>query len=104
MPLSGSTSACLSAFLLFGAAAHAASPSARCPKPPDGWKLVWSDEFTGRGVPNPSHWSYHVGNGFNPGLGDFQGWGNGEWEWYRPESCTLSNGQLVLQADYSLTP
>ena len=107
MLLSRTASVCLTVLaVILSPCANAGESSSgvRCPNPPDGWKLVWSDEFGGRGVPNPSSWSYHVGNGFNPGLGDFQGWGNGEWEWYRPENCTLSNGQLVLQADYSLTP
>lgn len=66
--------------------------------------LVWSDEFTGSGQPSASAWNYHVGNGFNPGAGGFSGWGNGEWEWYRPEQCFLQDGHLVLRADYGTSP
>jgi beta-glucanase (GH16 family) len=65
---------------------------------------VWSDEFDGSGQPNSANWNYCVGNGYNPGLPGFQGWGNGEWEWYRPENCTQSGGNLVIRADYSTTP
>jgi beta-glucanase (GH16 family) len=69
-----------------------------------GWVLKWSDEFNGSGQPNSANWNYHVGNGYNPGLPGFQGWGNGEWEWYRPENCYQSGGNLVIRADYSTTP
>jgi beta-glucanase (GH16 family) len=69
-----------------------------------GWTVVWEDTFDGTGQPNAANWSYHVGNGFNPGLHDFQGWGNGEWEWYRPENTYLQNGNLVIRADYNSTP
>ena len=69
-----------------------------------GWQVVWEDTFDGSGQPNPSNWNYHVGNGFNPGLNDFQGWGNGEWEWYRPENTYLQNGNLVIRADYDSSP
>lgn len=66
--------------------------------------LVWSDEFDGAGQPSSASWNYHVGNGWNGGAGAFSGWGNGEWEWYRPEQCYLSNGSLVLRADYFTSP
>jgi beta-glucanase (GH16 family) len=68
------------------------------------WQLVWQDEFNGAGQPNPANWNYEVGNGYNPGLPGFQGWGNGEWEWYRPENCYQQGGNLVIRADYSTTP
>jgi beta-glucanase (GH16 family) len=68
------------------------------------WTLVWSDEFNGTGQPSSSNWNYHVGNGWNGGLPGFQGWGNGEWEWYRPENCYQSGGNLVLKAEYFSSP
>jgi len=68
------------------------------------WTVVWEDTFDGTGQPNPANWNYHVGNGFNPGLSAFQGWGNGEWEWYRPENAYQQGGNLVLRADYTPTP
>jgi len=64
--------------------------------------LVWHDEFTGSGQPDPATWNYGVGNGFNAGA--FSGWGNGEWEWYRPEQCYQSGGNLVLKADFYANP
>ncbi len=66
--------------------------------------LVWSDEFNGYGRPNDANWNYHVGNGFNRDISAFQGWGNGEWQWYRPENCYQQQGNLVLRADYDAVP
>jgi beta-glucanase (GH16 family) len=68
------------------------------------WAVVWEDLFNGNGQPDPAHWNYHVGNGWNPGLGAFQGWGNGEWEWYRPENAYMQGGNLVIRADFHSTP
>jgi beta-glucanase (GH16 family) len=73
------------------------------PPPTGGWAVVWEDTFDGSGQPNSANWNYHVGNGLNPGLGQFQGWGNGEWEWYRPENSFRQNGNLVIRADDSTT-
>jgi beta-glucanase (GH16 family) len=66
--------------------------------------VVWEDTFDGSGQPSAANWTYHVGNGLNPGAGTFDGWGNGEWEWYRPEQSTRQNGNLVIRADYFSTP
>lgn len=68
------------------------------------WTLVWQDNFDGSGQPSSANWNYHVGNGFNPGAGTFDGWGNGEWEWYRPQNCYRENGVLVLKAEYNTAP
>ncbi|MBQ0994895.1 glycoside hydrolase family 16 protein, partial [Micromonospora sp. H61] len=68
------------------------------------WNLVWADEFNGSGAPSSANWNYNVGNGLNPGLNTFDGWGNGEWEWYRPENCTQSGGNLVMRANWLTTP
>lgn len=73
------------------------------PPPPTGnYTLVWEDTFSGSGQPNSANWNYHVGNGYNQG--SFIGWGNGEWEWYRPENAYQQNGNLVIRADYLDTP
>ena len=66
--------------------------------------VVWEDTFDGTGQPSTANWNYHVGNGFNPGAQGFDGWGNGEWEWYRPEQSTRQNGNLVIRADWFSTP
>src|SRR5262249_29657012 len=68
------------------------------------WQLVWSDEFNGSGQPSTANWNYHVGNGFNPGAAAFDGWGNGEWEWYRPENCFQQGGNLVMRATWNTSP
>jgi beta-glucanase (GH16 family) len=64
--------------------------------------LVWADEFNGSGQPDSSNWNYNVGNGMNAGA--FSGWGNGEWEWYRPEECYQQGGNLVLRAEWFSSP
>ena len=58
----------------------------------DEWVLVWSDEFDGRGVPNPTRWTYDVGD---------WGWGNREPQYYtvgRPENARQENGILIIEA------
>ncbi|HWL85225.1 MAG TPA: glycoside hydrolase family 16 protein [Polyangiaceae bacterium] len=67
------------------------------------WAVVWEDTFDGSGQPNAANWNYHVGNGLNPGANAFDGWGNGEWEWYRPENAFLQGGNLVIRADFNST-
>src|SRR5262249_30029282 len=61
--------------------------------PPQGWKLIWSDEFDGpNGAPvDGSKWKHDVGGG---------GWGNGELEYYTDgtENAHQENGALVITA------
>jgi len=45
---------------------------------PDGYRLVWADEFQGQGLPNQANWSYDVGDG----CPRICGWGNQEWQYY----------------------
>ena len=54
--------------------------------------LVWSDEFNTDGAPDPSKWSYNLGNN--------NGWGNNELENYtsNPENVIVQNGNLVITA------
>ena len=58
--------------------------------PPEGWHLVWSDEFEGDSI-NPENWGYDLGAG---------GWGNGEAEYYtsRSENSRIEDGMLVIEA------
>ena len=53
--------------------------------------LVWSDEFNTDGAPDPTKWSYDLGNG---------GWGNGEAEFYtnNPSNIIVQNGSLKITA------
>ena len=61
--------------------AHApASPSA------DGYRLVWSDEFTGDGPLDPADWGYETGFVRNQEL-----------QWYQPENARRANGMLVIE-------
>ncbi len=54
------------------------------------WKLVWSDEFEGNGLPDPSKWDYEVGFVRN-----------NEAQYYtraRPENARVEKGCLVIEA------
>jgi beta-glucanase (GH16 family) len=56
------------------------------------WKLVWSDEFNGTGLPDSSKWTYDLGN---------WGWGNNELEYYtanRLENARQEDGNLIIEA------
>lgn len=55
--------------------------------------LVWSDEFTEVGSPNPTLWNFDIGTGQN-------GWGNNELQYYtnRPENIEVKNGMLHITA------
>jgi beta-glucanase (GH16 family) len=68
---------------------------------PGGWRLTWSDEFTGAAGtrPDPSKWTYDLG-------GEPQ-WGNQEWEYYtdRPENASLDGqGSLAITARRETLP
>ncbi|AWM32668.1 glycoside hydrolase family 16 protein [Hymenobacter nivis] len=54
-------------------------------------ELVWGDEFDGAAV-DPTKWGYDLGNN--------NGWGNNELEYYTnsTENASLSGGNLVIQA------
>ncbi|KAJ3341918.1 hypothetical protein HDU93_003739 [Gonapodya sp. JEL0774] len=72
------------------------SPPAVPPAPPSnvvsglpGWRLVWSDEFTYTGIPDPSKWTMYTGPVYN-----------NEAQTYTTNSnnVKVENGMLVLQA------
>ena len=60
----------------------------------DNWKLVWSDEFSNSGAPNPSKWNYERGYVRNNELQYFTD---------RPENVRVSDGKLIIEArrDYA---
>src|SRR5712675_1531122 len=66
---------------------------AQRPKQPEGYALVWSDEFNGKNgsQPDPSKWTYDIGG---------SGWGNHELEYYtnRRENARIEDGKLVIMA------
>lgn len=60
----------------------------------DGYKLVWSDEFDYRGLPDSSRWNYDTVN-------NAIGWGNNELQWYTSENINnahVSDGTLKVTA------
>ncbi len=54
-------------------------------------KLIWSDEFNGKGVPDSTFWSYNTGK---------TGYGNNEIQNYTslPENARQENGVLIIEA------
>lgn len=62
------------------------------PLPPaDGDLLIWHDEFDYTGPPDPSKWSFELGD---------SGWGNGELQFYTdsPKNAYVSDGCLRIRA------
>jgi beta-glucanase (GH16 family) len=59
--------------------------------PPEGYELMWNDEFDGDTI-DASNWTYDIGG---------WGWGNGEAQYYtdRPDNARVQNGLLVIEAD-----
>jgi len=92
------------AAILMGTGATAADPAGspemtnEASPPPDGWSLVWSDEFEGPAgtPPDPATWGYDLGDGSAVGL---PGWGNQERQSYTddPRNAALDGaGHLVI--------
>lgn len=56
----------------------------------NGWKLIWSDEFNYKGLPDSSKWGYDVGG---------NGWGNNELQYYTEKDTStaiVENGHLKI--------
>jgi beta-glucanase (GH16 family) len=65
----------------------------------DGWKLIWSDEFSIAGLPDSTRWNYDT-------RGNEYGWGNNELQWYtvaNPDNAFVSNGILKITARHEPT-
>jgi beta-glucanase (GH16 family) len=59
-----------------------------------GWRLVWSDEFSTDGLPDPSKWTYDTER-------NATGWFNNELQYYaraRPENARVEGGHLIITA------
>jgi beta-glucanase (GH16 family) len=73
----------------------------RAPDPgPDGWSLVWSDEFDEAAgtPPDPTKWGYEVGDG---AANRIPGWGNSELQYYTTSAenaATDGQGHLRITA------
>lgn len=53
----------------------------------EGYQLVWADEFTQDGIPNPKNWTYEKGFVRNEEL-----------QWYQPENAFCKDGFLIIEA------
>lgn len=53
---------------------------------PDGYTLVWSDEFDVDGDPDPSNWGYETGFVRNE-----------EAQWYQPDNAWVEQGCLIIE-------
>lgn len=60
------------------------------PRQYNGFDLVWSDEFSGTAL-DSRYWNFNIGTGSN-------GWGNNEWQYYREQNASLSEGFLTITA------
>lgn len=76
------------------AAAPAPAPAPATLRVPDGYALVWSDEFATPGLPDAAKWVYDTGM-------NKQGWHNRELQYYgreRAENSVVRDGRLVITA------
>jgi len=92
MPRRNRTLALCLLFVFHAAATKADSPAFDPANPPDGYQLVWSDEFSREpdGLPDPAKWGYE--EGFIR---------NHESQYYtkaRKENARIENGQLIIEA------
>ena len=64
---------------------------------PEGWRLVWADEFDGDRV-DPVKWEFQIGTGTDYGLPE--GWGNNELQYYtdRQDNAFVADGKLHIVA------
>lgn len=65
-------------------------PSEPPPSGPKEWKLVWSDEFSYTGKPDPAKWGYDIGG---------SGWGNNELQYYTDaeKNSRVEGGNLIIE-------
>ena len=60
-------------------------------------KLVWSDEFNGKGLPDAKKWGYDTAMG----CPNICGWGNNELQYYtykNTNNARVENGMLIVEA------
>ncbi len=72
---------CTGLFLLFSVMSHAVEIA------PEGYRLVWSDEFDVDGPPDPEKWTYELGYIRNK-----------EVQWYQPDNAVCKDGKLIIEA------
>ena len=91
----------LSSFIPASAQSPAAPPAAPPAEtadellaPPTGYGLVWADEFSTDGLPDPARWRYDTDR-------NREGWYNNEQQYYaagRSENSRIENGHLIIEA------
>ena len=85
----------LLAAAFFVRAAGAEEPAATIRTPSGAaWRLVWSDEFDYKGLPDPAKWDYDIS-------GNDYGWGNNELQHYtagRRRNVGVKDGLLTITA------
>ena len=62
--------------------------------PPEGYNLVWSDEFNTDGLPDPTKWNYDT-------YRNKDGWWNEEEQYYsesRRQNARIKDGHLIIEA------
>ena len=67
---------------------------------PSGYKLVWSDEFSGSGLPDPKKWTYDT-------RGNKEFWWHNERQYYsagRPENARVEDGHLTIEVRKETLP
>lgn len=80
--------------LSVAAPAFAQEPTPTPALAPEGYRLLWSDEFDTPGLPDPDKWTYDT-------HANRRGWYNNELQYYsagRPENARVENGNLVIEA------
>jgi beta-glucanase (GH16 family) len=81
-------------FLILLAAAQTAPAAAAPLAPPAGYRLVWSDEFSRPGLPDPAKWDYDTTR-------NRSGWHNEEKQYYsarRARNARVRGGRLTIEA------
>ena len=91
----------LTCFSVLAALCSCSGPAGQEIFVPEGYELLWSDEFDGDSL-DESVWTPEVGRGHN-------GWGNNEFQYYtgRKENVDVRDGKLVITAvkeDYQGAP
>ncbi len=64
------------------------------PITPQGWELIWSDEFDGSSL-DSSKWNIQTGDGTAEGI---PGWGNNELQSYQAGNVSVGGGNLTITA------
>lgn len=94
VPALALAAACASTTSLGAGENAAALDPAASAAPPEGYALVWSDEFDTGAMPDPSKWAYDTER-------NADGWYNNERQYYsdaRPENSRLEDGNLIIEA------